>query len=49
MDGVWGFHEFMAEVNQGDGIKMSNRIKGVMQIGIPTVIIFIVIIGWMNL
>lgn len=49
MDGIWGFREFMTEVNKGNGIKISNKIKGIIQIGIPTVIIFIVIIGWMNL
>lgn len=49
MDGIWGFREFITEVNKGDGIKISGKVKRVMQIGIPTVIIFIVIIGWMNL
>lgn len=48
-DGTWGFHEFLKEINTGEGLKCSIKIRKIMQFGIPAVIISIVIIGWMNL
>ncbi len=49
VEGVWGFYEFLREVNQGEGIKLFAKIKPLIQVGIPAIIIIIVIIGWMNL
>lgn len=44
----WGFKKFFAEANSGDGLKLPKWIKGYMQYGLPVIIIFIFIFGYLQ-
>jgi len=44
----WGWENFMAEANQGKGLKIQNWMKPIFGILVPVVIIAIYIIGMMN-
>ncbi len=41
----WGFDRYMAEVNQGKGVKMPRWIKGYVQFVLPLLIVVLLILG----
>ena len=41
----WGFDKYMAEVNEGEGLKMSAKIKPYLMYVLPILIIVILVLG----
>ena len=45
----WGFQNFLAEVNAGDGMRFPEKMKGYMTIGLPAIVVVIYLKGYYDL
>ncbi len=45
----WGWKNFLAEANEGEGLRFPAWLHGWMRFGVPALIVVILIMGWVPL
>ena len=43
----WGWENFLAEVNTGNGLKFPRALYNWMRFGVPALVLVILVMGWM--